>query len=158
MIASVHFATGAASALLAQGLLPKKYDWQYDVGKRYVFGFAAGIASHVVFDAVPHAEYTLPGVVLVYILLMEATLMMALLLGVRNPVMSQLLAWGYIGGALPDVLGIVGKGFGWDVLIWPHEILHITHSIAEPLFAGFRTQIGIVVVCILYVRIRSAFK
>jgi len=156
MIASVHFATGAASALLVQELLPKKYDWQYDVGKRYVFGFAAGVVSHVLFDAVPHTEYTVEGEALLSLLFVEAALMMVFLLGVVNPVVSQLLAWGYLGGALPDVLGMAGRKLGWAVLTWPYEVLHITHDIAEPLFAGFWMQITIAAACVIYVRIRAA--
>lgn len=156
MIASVHFATGAASALLAQKLLSKRYDWNYDLGKRYMLGFAAGIFSHLVFDAVPHAEYSLEGEALLSLLFVEAALVMVFLLDVRNPAMSQLLAWGYIGGALPDIMGMAGRKLGWAVLAWPYEILHITHDIAEPLFASFWMQAVIVVMCIAYVRIKSA--
>ena len=58
MTASVHLATGAAGALFIQNYLPAKYDWNYDVGWRYFFGFLAGLLSHIVFDAFPHAEYT----------------------------------------------------------------------------------------------------
>jgi hypothetical protein len=156
MTASVHFATGAASALLVQRFLSSKYDWNYDVGRRYMFGFLAGVASHLIFDAVPHAEYSMKGEALLSILCLEAAVMMWILLSNQGPVMSQLLAWGLVGGALPDVMGMAGKHLDWQILVWPYEIFHLTHDKAELFFASYAIQSVIVVACIIYVRFKTA--
>ena len=152
MTASVHFATGAASALFIQ----RYGSIKYGIYPRYAWGFVAGVMSHVVFDAIPHAEYSIVGKDLFLLLCLEAMLLMWVLIPNRNLVMSQLLAWGYVGGALPDVLGMAGRHLGWDTLIWLNEILHLSHGKVNLFFADYMIQLSIVVVCVIYVRIKSA--
>lgn len=152
MIASVHLATGAASALFVQNYLSVKYDWRYDIGKRYLFGFIAGLLSHIVFDVFPHAEYSLHGEALMAVLCLEGAVMMAVIPGWQGPVMAQLLTWGMIGAAVPDGLYYAGRYFGIEWLKQAHSLLHVFHGEAVFIYMSHPLQAAIAVASVVYVR------
>src|SRR3989344_7839456 len=120
MTASVHLATGAAGALFVQNYLSVKYDWNYDVRKRYLFGFVAGLLAHVVFDALGHAEYSVQGITLLFLLWVEVCVTLLAVLGFSNRVMMPLLMWGMIGGAIPDLLYFAHEYTGIKIFEWGH--------------------------------------
>ena len=156
MTASVHLATGAASALFVQNYLSVKYDWQYDVGRRYLLGFVAGLLSHIVFDAFPHAEYTQHGEALMAILCLEGAVMMAVIPSWQGPVMAQLLTWGMIGAAVPDGLYYTGKYFSFELLERVHSLLHVFHGKVLFIYSSHPIQAMIAIAAVIYVRIKSA--
>jgi len=156
MTASVHLATGAASALFVQNYLSAKYDWQYDIGRRYLLGFVAGLLSHIVFDAFPHAEYSLHGEALMAVLCLEGVVMMAVIPGWQGPVMAQLLTWGMIGAALPDAFYFVGRYFDIEWLKQAHSLLHVFHGKVLFIYSSHPIQAMIAIAAVIYVRIKSA--
>ncbi|MBI2064221.1 MAG: hypothetical protein HYT66_00715 [Candidatus Yanofskybacteria bacterium] len=160
MTASLHFATGAAGALFVQSCLPVKYDWNYDVGRRYLFGFLAGVLSHMVFDSVPHPEYSLYGEALMAVLCLEGVAMMAvILLGVgfrRGPVMAQLLIWGMVGAVLPDGFRFVHEYTGVVLFKWLFDMFHLWHGGLPWVYANFYVQGVIALAAVVYVRSKSA--
>ena len=156
MTASVHLATGAASALLIQNYLSVKYDWRYNIGRRYFFGFVAGLLSHIIFDALPHAEYTQHGEALMAVLCLEGVVMMAVIPGWQGPVMAQLLTWGMIGAALPDAFHFAGDYFGIEWLNQAHSLFHVFHGEVVFVYMSHPIQVMIAIAAVVYVRIKSS--
>lgn len=152
MIASTHLAVGAASALLIQEYIPVKWD----IKTRYILGLGAGILSHIAFDSLGHAEYSVQGIALFSLLWVEVGVTLLAVLGFSNRVMMPLLMWGMFWGAVPDLLYFAHEFTGIKVFELGHAILHLTHGWLITLYVNHATQIGITVCAIVYIRIRAS--
>ena len=153
MIASTHLAVGAASALFVQRYVSTKDE--YDVVKKYLFGFGAAIFSHMVLDSIYHLEYSLQGQALTSCLVVEFILVsMVLLFGQKNPVIQKMIVLGIIGGALPDGLYFVSLFTGWNWLLMVHDLLHVTHGMLSWLYANYFVQVLVTLLAVFYVRIK----
>ncbi|KKS13752.1 MAG: hypothetical protein UU70_C0009G0002 [Candidatus Yanofskybacteria bacterium GW2011_GWA1_41_6] len=157
MIASTHLAVGAAAGLAIQRCLsldtsdPEKLFWS----------FAAGFASHLVLDALPHKEYSINGVRLWPVLLLEIGIVFALVLSSKNSLpLNLLLFLGMAGGALPDVIELVyDYMFKWPWLNNLGRVIHLSHYGSQN-YAGyvfnFYFQIILALLSVVFVRIKPA--
>src|SRR3989344_4490291 len=153
MTAPAHYAIGAASALLIQNYLPS------ESGDKTRIACALGIAlvSHVVADAIPHAEHFLKGWHLALELVVESIVMLAILVGASNsPLVAAIILAGMAGAAIPDGLGMLSHCVNWPALLWVDHKLHLSHGKLNLFYANFFLQSVITVLCSIFVRIKSA--
>jgi hypothetical protein len=103
---------------------------------------AAGVATHLVLDRVPHQDYSLRAVPL---LAADAALAAALThrLARANP--AVMLA-GAIGGVLPDVAQVIERAVGSNITRPAHRANHTT--VVWPRWAGVGSQLVTVAVCV----------
>ncbi len=157
MIASTHLAVGAAAGLTVQRFLSS----DTSSPERLFWALAAGFASHIVLDALPHKEYTIEGLRLWLVLLTEIIFVFILVLSSRNSLLlNSLIFLGMAGGALPDVIGLVYiKVFNWPWLNILSKIIHILHFRSQS-YSGFvfnlYIQAILAILAILFVRFKSA--
>ena len=153
MTAPVHHAIGAASALLIQKYLPAGSSQ----GARMGWAFGIAILSHVAADAIPHAEHFLKGWRLWLELIVETTVMLAVLVGAsRSPFVAAVILAGMAGAAIPDGLGMLSHRVSWPALLWADNKMHLTHGKLNLFYANFFLQLVITVLCSIYVRIESS--
>ncbi len=153
MTAPVHYAIGAASALLVQNYLP------VGSGDKTRIAWALGIAivSHVAVDAIPHDEHFLKGNYLAIELVIESVVMLAVLIGAsRSPLVAKVILAGMAGAAIPDGLSMLSHCVSWPALSWVDHKLHLLHGKLNLFYANFFLQSVITVLCSIYVRIKSA--
>ena len=155
MIASTHLAVGAAVGLTVQKCLsesssPEKLFW----------AFVVGVASHVVLDALPHKEYTVDGLRLWLVLLVETGVVFALVLSLQNSLLLNLLIFfGMAGGAIPDLIELSYRYFvKWPLLVNLGSKIHIFHgTIPTGLEVNFYFQLLIAFAAIILVKFKPAF-
>ena len=153
MNAPAHYAIGAASALLIQKYLPAESVPE----TRIVWALAVAIVSHVVADAVPHAEHSLGGFYLVLELIAWTWIMLIILVGAsQTPFGAVIILAGMAGAAIPDGLGMLSRVVGWPILVWTDYKLHFYHGKLPFLYANLWVQLVITALCSYYVRTRSA--
>lgn len=153
MTAPVHYAVGAASALLIQEYLPEESGQE----SRVVWALAVAIASHIAADAIPHAEHFLKGRYLATELVVETIVMLAVLVGASSsPFVATIILAGMAGAAVPDGLGMLSRWVDWPVLSWLDDKMHLSHGKLNLFYANFFLQLVITVLCSIYVRIKSA--
>lgn len=154
MTAPAHYAIGAASALLIQNYLPAESSHE----TRIACALVAAIASHVVADAIPHAEHFLKGWHLALELIIETMVMFVVLVGAsRSPIVAAIILAGMVGAAIPDGLHMLRECVGWPILSWVDDKLHFYHGkIFFLLYVNLRVQLAITILCSIFVRIKSA--
>lgn len=153
MTAPVHYAVGAASALLIQEYLPEESGQE----SRIVWALAVAIASHIAADTIPHAEHFLKGRYLATELVVETIVMLAVLVGASSsPFVATIILAGMAGAAVPDGLGMLNRWVDWPVLSWLDDKMHLSHGKLNLFYANFFLQLVITVLCSIYVRIKSA--
>lgn len=153
MTAPAHYAIGAASALFVQNFLP------VFVGPktRIAAAFAAAFATHILADAVPHAEHFLRGRYLAAELVVETIVMLVVLVGIpSSPLTAMVILAGMAGAAVPDGLGMLGRFLNWPALLWLDDKTHMFHGKLNLFYANYFLQLVFTVLCSIYVRIRSA--
>lgn len=135
MIASAHLSVGAFSGILVQKYLPPGSG----IVERVVAGFCAGVASHILTDAVPHQEYSIRGCGLAFVLFLEISVVFSLVFYPPVSIVSALVLFGAMSGAaFPDLLEMVYAGFiRWQMLDVAGRALHVFHG-KIPL--GFRVS------------------
>lgn len=153
MTAPAHYAIGAASALLIQKYLPAGVGQEV----RIAGAFVVAIASHIVADAIPHAEHFLRGRYLAMELVVETIVMLAVLVGAsRSPLLAKIILAGMVGAAIPDGLGMLSRCVDWSALSWVDDKMHLSHGKLNLFHANLFLQLAITVLCSVYVRIKSA--
>ncbi len=153
MTAPAHYAIGAASALLVQNYLPVESGSK----TRIACALVIAIVSHVVADAIPHAEHFLKGWHLTLELVAETIVMLAVLVGAsRSPLIAAVILAGMVGAALPDGLSMLRLCIDWPALSWVDGKMHFYHGKFNFLYANLWVQLVITVLCSIYVRIKSA--
>ncbi len=153
MIASTHLVVGAAAGLAVQRCL------SLDVSnsEKLFWAFIAGFASHLILDALPHKEYSIHGLQLWLVLLIETSIAFAFTLFLQNNLLLILLIFlGMVGGALPDVIELVYfHMFNWSWLGSLGRIIHFCHSknqVNSVLIFNFYTQVILAMLAIVFVR------
>ncbi len=153
MTAPVHYAIGAASALLIQNYLPVESSSE----TRVACALVVAIASHIAADVIPHAEHFLKGGYLVLELVVETMVMLAVLVGAaRSPFIATVILAGMAGAAIPDGLSVLSRFVYLPALAWVDSKTHMYHSKLNLFYANLWVQLVITVLCSIYVRIRSA--
>ncbi|PIR42120.1 MAG: hypothetical protein COV30_00265 [Candidatus Yanofskybacteria bacterium CG10_big_fil_rev_8_21_14_0_10_37_15] len=167
MTATLHLATGAASALFVQKYFPVKRNWIENAPKNFlftadfinlncVFVFFAGLLSHIFFDSFSHTEYSLQGQALMLLLCLEGFVTSLLVLFGQNSARFWLLVWGMIGAALPDALHFAGEYFNFEWFRIVHSLLHVYHGTIDLVLVGHFSEMVLVAVSIIYIRVQSA--
>lgn len=135
MIASAHLSVGAFSGVLVQRYLPL----ECGIVERVVAGFCAGIASHILTDAVPHQEYSITGYQLGLALLLEIFAVFLLVFYPPIQITTALVLFSAMSGAaFPDLLEMVHAYFiRWPLIDIMGRALHIFHG---KLPLGFRVS------------------
>ena len=152
----MHLAVGAAAGLTVQRCLSS----DTSSPERLFWAFAAGFASHIVLDALPHKEYPIVGLRLWLVLLAEIGCVFTLVLSSRNSLLLNLLIFlGMAGGAIPDVVGLVYANiFNWPWLNSLSKIIHILHFRSQS-YSGFvfnlYIQVILAILTVLFVRFKS---
>jgi len=152
MTAPVHYAIGAASALLIQNYLPS------GSGDKTRIARALGIAivSHVIADTIPHDEHFFTGWKLTLELIIETIVMLFVLVGAsRSPFIAYVILAGMAGAAIPDGLGMLSRVVDLPVLSLVDVQMHVYHGKLNLFYANFFLQLVITVLCSFYVRIKS---
>lgn len=153
MTASTHLAVGAAVGLTAQRFLsscvsnPEKLFW----------AFVAGLASHLFLDAFQHQEYGFGGTKLGWVLLVEITVMIVLLLSPsRSLVTDEVIFFGMAGGALPDVIELTHRYvINWHWLNVLGSKIHFCHgAISLGFTLSLNFQLFMALIAVLVVRLR----
>ena len=154
MIASAHLVVGAASGLMVQKYLPL----QYGILERVAIGFCAGVASHILTDALPHQEYTVEGYSLMLVVALEVSAVFWLVFSLNIPTATFLVVFGAMSGAaLPDFFSFVYRHvIQLPPLAFFSWLFHIYHG---ELPIGFElsitAQILIALATILLVRYKT---
>ena len=155
MIASTHLAIGAVSGMIVGRINKPKVDiWNLMAG-----ALIAGIASHIILDAIPHAEYldyiinrTLLFNIVVLIELIAVSLIV-LNLKTSSDV-PLLMTLGLIGAAIPDGIVTCGKFLDWGWMINLGNLLHLFHANQHsPLEVSFSGQIVLAAIVLYSLRI-----
>ena len=153
MTAPVHYAIGAASALLIQKYLPAGSGQE----ARIAWALGIAIASHIAADVVPHAEHFLKGWRLALELIAETIVMLGILIGASgSPFMAMVILAGMAGAAIPDGLGMLSRCVDWPALSWADDKMHLFHGKLNLFYANYFLQLVFTVLCSIYVRIKSA--
>lgn len=125
MIASTHLAVGAAVGLAVQYCLPS----HLGDAKKLVFACAAGIASHILLDSFPHEEYRVRGFDLGLLLFFETAFIITILFSPEDAlIVSGIIFFGMVGGALPDLFNFARDFTGWQWLARFCGIIHYSHG------------------------------
>lgn len=157
MIASTHLAVGAATGLMSQMFLSANASNP----ERLFLAFTAGVVSHLVLDALPHREYPISGLKLGLVLLVEISVVFALVLSSWNSLLlNSIIFFGMAGGAIPDVIELVYfYVFNWSWLNNLGKIIHFSHHRNQS-YSGFvfsfNAQIILAILAAIFVRSRSA--
>ena len=154
MIASTHLAVGAISGLYVQKYLPP----QSGILERMAVGFCAGVMSHIIVDAVPHQEYTVQGLKLGVVLLVEIGFIFAFVFYFsRESAVNWIIFGGMAGGAVPDLLGLVYRYIvAWGWLDSLSGLVHLLHGeVPIGLEVSFSFQILLAMLAILLVKLRT---
>ena len=156
LIASTHLAVGAAAGLAAQGCLPANSGILVRVG----VAFIAGIASHLLLDAPPHAEYASTGARLAEILFLEIAVVFVSIFWLSgNTARGLILFFGMSGGALPDIISLAYKNFfQWNWLGKLGGLLHSTHGKLPMGEIGFGAQLVIALGAVMFLRFFATSK
>lgn len=153
MTAPAHYAIGAASALLIQKYLPVESSNE----ARIVWAVAIAIVSHIIADAVPHAEHFLKGWRLALELIAETMIMLIILVGTSSSsFMAMIILAGMVGAAMPDGLGMLNRCVNWPALSWVDHKMHWSHGKLNLFYASIFLQSVITILCSIFVRIKSA--
>ena len=153
MTAPAHYAIGAASALLIQNYLPENSNQITKI----VWALGVAILSHIVADAIPHAEHFLKGSRLAVELILETMVMLVILIGASSSFfVAVVILAGMAGAAIPDGLGMLSHRVNWWALLWVDNKMHLTHGKLNLFYANYFLQLVFTVLCSVYVRIKSA--
>lgn len=155
MTASFHVAAGAAAGVVVQECL---FPDAGSAGKIF-WAFAAGVASHILLDILPHQEYALKGLSLWAVVLAEVGLVLVLVLpSARSPAAGLVLFSAMVGGTLPDFLEMAYEYFfrrAWLTELGGFLHLH-SHGIVPLQFEiNFWWQSFLAALLVLFVRLRS---
>lgn len=153
MTAPAHYAIGAASALFIQNFLPETAGSK----TRIAVALAAALISHILADAIPHADHFLKGRGLAMELVVETIVMLAVLVGASSsPFVAMVILAGMAGAAVPDGLGMLSRYVDLPALLWADDKMHLFHGKFNLFYANYFLQLVIMVLCSIYVRIESA--
>src|SRR3989344_3115077 len=134
MIAPAHYAIGAASALFIQKHFPAEFGSEIKI----LCALAIAIVSHIVADAIPHAEHFLKGRYLVLELVVETMVMLAVLVGAsRSPFVATIILAGMTGAAIPDGFNMLGRCIDWPLLSWINSRINFFHGKLNFFYANF---------------------
>jgi hypothetical protein len=103
---------------------------------------AAGVATHLVLDRVPHQDYSLRGIPLLAADAAAAAVLSRRLSRANPAVMLA----GAIGGVLPDVAQVAERVLGLNITRRAHHANHTT--VVWPQWAGVSSQLVTVAVCV----------
>lgn len=153
MTAPVHYAVGAASALLIQNYLSAKSSRN----KRIAWALGIAIVSHIAMEAIPHSEHFLKGWYLALELVVETLVTLGVLVGVaRSPLVAAIILAGMAGAAIPDGFTELNHYIGLPALSWVDNKMHMYHGKFHLFYANLFLQLVITVLCSIYVRVKSA--
>ena len=153
LIASTHLAVAAASGLYVQKHLPP----QSSLLERMAAGFCAGVASHIIVDSLRHKEYSIQGLELGVVLLVEIVSVFApVFYFSRKPPVNLIVFLGMAGGAVPDLLGLsFSYVVSWRWLDFLSGLVHLTHGkISLGFEVGFVIQVILAILAVLFIKFK----